>query len=124
MSKKILLVDDAAITINIITEILVKHNYEIVGTAENGNIAYEKYKQLKPDLVIMDITMPECDGLESIDMIMKYDVNAKIIVCSALGQKKFVLEAVKKGAIDYLLKPFNEEKMVEIVKKAFKSEIL
>lgn len=124
MKKRILIVDDADVTIQMISEILIQYNFEIVGTAENGNIALEKYKQLKPDLVIMDITMPECDGIKGIEMIKEFDEKSKIIVYSALGQKKVVLDALKKGACDYLLKPFNEQKLVKILNKAFQPDLI
>ncbi|HOK40817.1 MAG TPA: response regulator [bacterium] len=117
---KILVVDDAAITRLMIRDILEKENYEIE-EAETGAEGFEKYKVIKPDLVIMDITMPQVDGIRSIELIKNYDNKAKIIVCSALGQKDLVLKALKLGALDYIIKPFDEFRIKEAVNRILKS---
>lgn len=117
MSKTVLIIDDAEITIRMLMEILTKYNYTVIGTAENGNVGFEQYQKLNPDLVMLDITMPECDGMKCIKLLKEYDKDVKILVCSALGQKKFVLNALKEGAANYLLKPFNEEKVIAMVQK-------
>jgi len=116
---KILVVDDAAITRLMLKDILEKENYTIE-EAETGEEGFEKYKNIKPDLVIMDITMPQVDGIRSIELIKSHDKNAKIIVCSALGQKDLVLKALKLGALDYVIKPFDEFRIVEAVNRILK----
>jgi two-component system chemotaxis response regulator CheY len=117
MSKKILIVDDAAFMRMMIKDILSKNGYEIVGEAENGMKAIEKFKELTPDLVIMDITMPELDGIAAVKEIKKLDGDSKIIMCSAMGQQAMVIESIQAGARDFIVKPFQAERVVEAVKK-------
>ncbi|SHJ43519.1 response regulator [Tepidibacter formicigenes] len=117
MSKSILLVDDAAFMRMMIKDILVKNGYEVVGEAENGAKAIEKYKELKPNLVVMDITMPEVDGIQAVKEIKKMDPNANIIMCSAMGQQAMVIEAIQSGAKDFIVKPFQADRVLEAVKK-------
>ena len=93
---KILVVDDAAFMRMMIKDILTKNGYEVAGEAENGAIAVSKYSELKPDLVLMDITMPEKDGIQALKEIKSSDAGAKVIMCSAMGQQAMVIEAVKK----------------------------
>jgi len=112
----ILIVDDAAF-MRLNLKNILKANYEIIGEAENGQKAVEKYQELDPDIVTMDITMPEMDGLEAIKAIMDIDPEAKIVVCSAMGQQKMVVKAVEMGAKDFIVKPFNEDRVLEAVKK-------
>lgn len=114
----ILIVDDAAFMRMMIKDILTKNGYEVVGEAENGLAAVEMYEQHKPDLVIMDITMPEMDGIEAVKKIMEDDPSAKIIMCSAMGQQAMVIDAIQAGAKDFVVKPFQPERVVEAVKKA------
>lgn len=114
---KILLVDDAAVMRMMLQDILESEGFEIVGEAENGAEAFEKYKELKPDLVLMDITMPKVDGIKGVQLIREFDVNAKIIMCSAMGQKELVLNAIKMGAKDFIIKPFEEKRVIESVKR-------
>jgi two-component system chemotaxis response regulator CheY len=97
--------------------VIEKHGYEVVGEAGDGKEAVELYKELKPDMVTMDITMPRMDGITAIKEIMKIDPNAKIIVCSAMGQKPMVIEALSAGAKDFLVKPFDAERVVESLRK-------
>lgn len=118
MAKKILIVDDAAFMRMMIKDILTKNGYEISGEAENGLKAVEKYKEDKPDLVIMDITMPEMDGIEAVKKIKDLDPNANIIMCSAMGQQAMVIEAIQAGAKDFVVKPFQADRVIEAVKKA------
>ncbi len=113
----ILVVDDAAFMRMMIKDILTKHGYEVVGEAENGNEAVEKYKELSPDLVTMDITMPEKDGIQALKEIKQVDSNAKVIMCSAMGQQAMVIEAIQSGAKDFIVKPFQAERVIESVKK-------
>lgn len=115
MKLKILLVDDAAFMRMILRRILENQGHEIIGEGENGVMGLQKYKELKPDLVFMDITMPEMDGLSTITQIRNWDPNATIIVCSAMGQKPMVFQAIKSGAIDFIEKPFNEESVINAV---------
>jgi len=117
MANGILVVDDAAFMRMMIKDVLSKNGYEILGEAENGQKAIEKFKELNPDLVIMDITMPEVDGIQAVKEIKKIDPNAKIIMCSAMGQQAMVIESIQAGARDFIVKPFQADRVVEAVKK-------
>ena len=117
MAKNILIVDDAAFMRMMIKDILTKNGYNVAGEAENGAKAMEKYNELKPDLVLMDITMPEVDGIQALKNIKASDPNAKIIMCSAMGQQAMVIEAIQSGAKDFILKPFQADRVLEAVKK-------
>ena len=117
MSKNVLICDDAAFMRMMIKDILSKNGYNIAGEAENGLKAIEKYNELKPDLVLMDITMPEMDGIEALKKIKESDPNATIIMCSAMGQQAMVIEAIQSGAKDFIVKPFQPERVLEAVKK-------
>ena len=115
---RILVVDDAAFMRMMIKDILSKNGFEVVGEAENGQIAVEKYKELKPDLVTMDITMPELDGIGAVKEIKKINPGAVIVMCSAMGQQSMVIEAIQAGARDFIVKPFQADRVVEAIKKA------
>jgi two-component system chemotaxis response regulator CheY len=117
MSNRILVVDDAAFMRMMIKDVLTKNGFEVVGEAENGLKGIEKYKELNPELVIMDITMPEVDGIQAVKEIKKIDPNAKIIMCSAMGQQAMVIEAIQAGAKDFIVKPFQAERVTEAVRK-------
>ena len=117
MGKQVLIVDDASFMRMMIKDILTKNGYEVVGEAENGNKALEKYKELKPDLVLMDITMPEVDGIAALKNIRKEDGNAKVVMCSAMGQQNMVIEAIQSGARDFIVKPFQPDRVLEAIKK-------
>ena len=117
---KVLVVDDAAFMRMMIKDILIKHGYEVVGEATNGAEAMVRYKELAPDLVTMDITMPEMDGITAVREIKKLDPNARIIMCSAMGQQAMVLEAIQAGARDFVVKPFQADRVIDAVKKAMK----
>ena len=117
MAKKVLICDDAAFMRMMIKDILSKNGYEIAGEAENGVKAVEKYNETKPDLVLMDITMPEMDGIQALKKIKEIDSNAAIIMCSAMGQQAMVIEAIQGGAKDFIVKPFQPERVLEAVKK-------
>lgn len=117
MSKRILIVDDAAFMRMMIKDVLTKNGFEVVGEAENGLKAIEKYKELTPNLVIMDITMPEVDGIQAVKEIKKSDPNAKIVMCSAMGQQAMVIEAIQAGARDFIVKPFQADRVIEAVRK-------
>lgn len=115
--KSILLVDDAAFMRMMVKDILTKNGYNVVGEAENGLKAVEKYKELNPGLVIMDITMPEMDGISAVKAIKSMDSNALIIMCSAMGQQAMVIESIQAGARDFIVKPFQADRVLEAVKK-------
>ena len=117
MAVRVLVVDDAAFMRMMVKDILTKNGYEVVGEAENGMKALEKYQELKPDLVTMDITMPEMDGISAVKEIKKVDPNAKIVMCSAMGQQAMVIEAIQSGAKDFIVKPFQADRVIEAVKK-------
>ncbi len=118
MTRKILVVDDAAFMRMMIKNILVKNGYDVVGEAENGKVAIEMYKQLQPDLVTMDITMPDMDGIEGVKGIKAVDPHARIVMCSAMGQQGMVMEAIKAGAKDFIVKPFQQDRILQAVEKA------
>ncbi len=117
MGKGVLVVDDAQFMRMKIVKLLTDNGYSVAGEAGNGEEAITKYQQLKPDLVIMDITMPVMDGIAAISEIKKVDDGAKVIVCSAMGQQNMVIQAIKSGAKDYVLKPFQPDRVLEAVKK-------
>lgn len=115
---KILIVDDAAFMRMMLKDILTKRGHEVVGEAPNGNVAVEKYKELRPDLVTLDITMPEKSGIDALKEIREFDSNAKCLMCSAMGQQSMVLEAIQAGAKDFIVKPFQAERVIEAIDKA------
>lgn len=112
---KILIVDDARFMRLTLTNIFSKHNFEIVGVGENGQQAIDLYKELSPDIVTLDITMPIVDGMQALQEIMKYDPHAKVIMCSAMGQQKLVVEAIENGAKDFIIKPFDEDRVINTI---------
>lgn len=117
MAKNVLIVDDAAFMRMMIKDILTKSGYNVVGEAENGAKAVEKYNELKPDLVLMDITMPEMDGIQALKAIKGADGGAKVIMCSAMGQQAMVIESIQSGAKDFIVKPFQADRVIEAVQK-------
>ncbi len=118
MATRVLIVDDAAFMRMMIKEILTKNGYEIAGEAENGTKAVEKFQEVHPDLTTMDITMPEMDGITAVKEIRKIEPGAKIIMCSAMGQQAMVIEAIQSGARDFIVKPFQPDRVLEAVRKA------
>lgn len=118
MGHRILLVDDSLVIRLILTRILKPAGYKILGEAGDGQEALAKYKELQPDLVIMDLTMPLMMGIEAVQAIRDYDPEARIVMCSALGQKSLILEAMEAGALDYITKPFTPQKVLSVVKAA------
>ena len=118
MAKNILICDDAAFMRMMIKDILTKNGYEIAAEAENGKIAVDKYKEASPDLTLLDITMPEMDGIQALKKIKATDPNAAIIMCSAMGQQAMVIESIQSGAKDFIVKPFQPDRVLEAVKKA------
>lgn len=114
---RILIVDDAKFMRLTLANILNNANHEIVGEAENGLEAVELYRQETPDLVTMDITMPEMSGIEAVRKIREEFPDAKIIMCSAMGQQKMVVEAIEAGAKDFIIKPFDENRVLEAINR-------
>jgi len=110
---KVLIVDDAAFMRMAIRKVLEKNNFEVVGEAENGEVGVEKFKQCSPDVVTMDITMPEMSGIEALKEIRKVDGNAKVVMVSAMGQESLVREAILNGAKSFIVKPYKEEHIVQ-----------
>ncbi|GEA16678.1 MAG: two-component system, chemotaxis family, chemotaxis protein CheY [Moorella sp. (in: firmicutes)] len=117
MGKKVLVVDDAAFMRMMIKDILLKNGYEIAGEAENGKKAVAMYQELRPDVVTMDITMPEMDGIAAVKAIKQIDPNARIIMCSAMGQQLMVMEAIQAGARDFIVKPFQQDRVLQALEK-------
>lgn len=113
----VLIVDDTTFMRMTIRKILEKNNIEVLGEAVNGEDSIAKYKALSPSIVTMDITMPELDGIKAIKEIMKIDPEAKIIVCSAMGQESMVMDAIVAGAKSFVVKPFKEERLIEEINK-------
>ncbi|GAB4289770.1 MAG: chemotaxis protein CheY [Coriobacteriia bacterium] len=120
MSKTILVVDDAAFMRMMIRDILSKEGY-VIHEAVNGRDAIEKYTEIHPDLVTMDITMPEMGGIEALQAIRDKDPAARVLMVSAMGQQKMIVEALESGAMDFLVKPFQPTKVLETVKKCLQS---
>lgn len=120
MGNRVLIVDDAAFMRMMIKDILSKNGYEVAGEAENGQMAVELYQELKPNLVTMDITMPIKDGITAVKEIKGIDPEARIIVCSAMGQEMMVIEAIQAGARDFIVKPFKPERVLQALEKAAK----
>ncbi|MCM3022504.1 response regulator [Heyndrickxia ginsengihumi] len=118
MANKILIVDDAAFMRMMIKDILTKNGYEVVAEASDGAQAVEKYQELRPDLVTMDITMPEVDGISALKQIKQMDPNARVIMCSAMGQQAMVIDAIQAGAKDFIVKPFQADRVIEAIQKA------
>ncbi|MDO8986832.1 MAG: response regulator [Coriobacteriia bacterium] len=121
MSKTVLVVDDAAFMRMMIRDILAKEGY-VIHEAVNGRDAVDKYRELQPDLVTMDITMPEMSGLEALRAIRSVDSAARVLMVSAMGQQKMIVEALESGAMDFLVKPFQPTKVLETVKKCLQTQ--
>lgn len=115
---RVLIVDDLAFIKLIIKDTLEKKGFEVVGEASNGMEAIEMYSKTKPDVVLMDITMPRMDGIQALSKIMEIDKNAKVIMCSALGQQRLIIQAIQLGAKDFIVKPFKPDRIIGAIKKA------
>lgn len=120
MSKKILVVDDQPTMQHILRDIFVDQGYEVIGTAANGREALEMYKELKPDLVTMDMIMPEVDGITALRNILEYDTQAKVAMVTAINKKEALREAIKAGACEYLTKPLDDKVIISTVGKILK----
>jgi two-component system chemotaxis response regulator CheY len=114
----VLIVDDAAYMRASISSILQEHGWEVVGEAENGFQGLELYRQLRPDVVTMDLTMPQMDGLTALRQIISEDSSARIVMCSAMGQQAMQIEAIQAGARDYVVKPFKPERLLDALNKS------
>ncbi|MCX6343716.1 MAG: response regulator [Armatimonadetes bacterium] len=118
MAKRIMVVDDAMFMRATVKRILEQGGYEVAGEAENGHIAIQKYAELKPDAVLMDITMPVMDGITAAKAILQIDPKAIVLMCTALGQQNMVIDAIKAGVKDYIVKPFQPERVIDGLGKA------
>ncbi len=117
VALKVLIADDALFMRNLLKDILEKSGFEVVAEATNGKEAVDLYREHNPDLVTMDIVMPLKSGIEALEEIIKENPEARVVMCSALGQESLVLEAVQCGAKDFIVKPFKEERVVEVVSR-------
>ena len=117
MSHTVLVCDDAIFMRTMISDILTQAGYEVVGEAETGAQAVERFKELSPDLVMMDIVMPVMGGIDAVREIIKIAPNAKILMCSAMGQQALVVEAIQAGARDFIVKPFQPSRVLEAVQR-------
>ena len=115
--KKVLIVDDAAFMRLAIRRVLEKNNFEVVGEAPNGEVSIVKYAECRPDVVTMDITMPDMSGIEALKKIRELDPDAKVVMVSAKGQESMVKEAIINGAKSFIVKPFKEDHIVQMLKK-------
>lgn len=117
MNLKVLVVDDLEFMRRVICDILQKEGYDIIGESTNGVEAVKDYRELNPDLVLLDITMPIMNGLTALKKIKNYDPHAKVIMCSSLGQQKYIIKAIQLGAKDFIVKPFSPERIISAVKR-------
>lgn len=117
MALSVMIVDDALFMRNMLKDIFARAGYDVVGEAEDGEAALERYREIRPDLVTMDIVMPKRSGIEALRDIISEDPQACVVMVSALGQDSLVLEAVETGARDFIVKPFKEDKVLEVVRR-------
>lgn len=118
MAKRVLIVDDAVFMRMKLKNILEANGYEVAGEAQNGQEAFDLYQATKPDLVTMDITMPDVDGLDALKMIKGADAAARVVMCSAMGQQGMVMDAIRSGAVDFIVKPFDTDRVIKALEKA------
>lgn len=121
MATRVLLADDLYFMRMVQKEVLEAHGYKIVGEASNGVEAVQMFEELKPDIVVLDITMPEMNGLQSMRKILEIDSQARIIICSAIGQQNLIVEAINAGIKDFIVKPFKPERLLSAIAKAVTS---
>jgi len=118
MAVNVMIVDDLAFIKIVLRDILEKSGFRVVGEASNGDEAIRVYLDTRPDVVLMDITMPGMDGLTALKKIREHDPNARIIICSALGQQRLIVQAIQLGAKDFIVKPFQPQRIISALKKA------
>ncbi|MCT4543613.1 MAG: response regulator [Vallitalea sp.] len=121
MAIKVLIVDDAIFMRTVLKKMLIEENYDICGEANNGKEAVLKAKELQPDVITLDITMPEMDGATALPKILEVSPNSKVIMCSAMGQQPMVIEAIKNGAKDFIVKPFQKTRVIQAIENVMKS---
>ena len=117
MPGKVLIIDDAAFMRMVIKDILTKNGYEVIGEGVDGEDGVQKYKDLKPDLTFLDIVMPKMEGIDALRAIIEHDPDAKVVMCSSIGQQSVVTDAITIGARDFIVKPFDAAKVLEVVQK-------
>ena len=117
MSINIVIVDDLAFIKMVLRDIVEKGGFRVIGEASNGEEAVQVYQDKRPDIVLMDITMPKMDGITALKKILKIDPRAKVIMCSALGQQRLIIQAIQTGAKDFIVKPFKPERVLKSIKK-------
>lgn len=122
MSKTVMVVDDALFMRTMLRDIFIEAGWQVVAEADNGEQAITEYRKHLPDLVSMDVVMPEMSGIEALKKILDVDANARIVVCSALGQKKLILDALQAGAKDFIVKPFQKEQVLDVVERVVSDE--
>lgn len=122
MTKRVLLADDLFFMRMVQKEVLESQGYEIIGEASTGTEAVRRYEELRPDVVVLDITMPEMNGLEAMQRILALDPDARIIICSAIGQQGLIVEAINAGIKDFIVKPFKPERLLSAMAKALDEE--
>jgi len=120
--KRVLIVDDASVVRMLIKKVLTQADFEVVGEAVNGIDALAKYKELKPDLVTMDITMPEADGIQATKDIIAFDAKAKVVMLSGIDQKEMLWQAIKAGAVSYIVKPFENDRILSTLNEVINTE--
>lgn len=114
---KVLIVDDSRTSRKILRNLLEEEGFEIIGEAVNGDDGYLKYKELHPDLVTMDITMPVTDGIQALQLIRHFDEKAVVVMVTAAGQKEKMIQALKEGAAEFITKPFEKKEIIEVIQK-------
>lgn len=119
---RIMIVDDAEFMRMVIRDILVKQGHEVAAEVADGECAIQKYQEVKPDLVLMDIILPDMEGTKTLQKLLDLDPEAKVVMCSSLGQKAVVMESIKIGAKDFIVKPFEPDKVLEVIKKVIGSD--
>ena len=117
MGRRVLICDDAIFMRTMLADILKQAGFEVVGEADTGAKAVDRYRELKPDLVTMDIVMPDMGGIDAVKEIVKIDPEAKVLMCSAMGQQALVIEAIQAGARDFVVKPFQPSRVLEAVQR-------
>lgn len=122
MPKRLIVVDDAPIVRLMLKDILERHGYQVIAECPNGEEGVNEYKKLWPDAVTLDITMPVKDGIAALEEILAVDPNARVVMVTAIEEREFLMKAIKLGAVDYIVKPFEEERVVAAIENALNGE--